>query len=398
MFINETDEKLKELGVYHTHREISHQPDLWKEAFLYLQREKERIQSFFSSITQKHKSVKVILTGAGTSAFVGDTVAPYLSKVCDNQQFNIQSIPTTNIVSNPTYYLEENIPTIMVSFARSGNSPESVAAVELGEQLVKDFYQIHITCNPEGFLAKKAENQTKSLLLLMPEGSNDQSFAMTSSFSCMMLSVLLVFQIEKLDQLESTVNWTVQSGKNVFENAVTDLKKISLLPFKNIIYLGSGGLLGLSHEASLKMLELTDGDVFAYFESPLGFRHGPKTILNDQSIAVVFISDNEYTQKYDLDILKELYAEKKRSQLKVLAISNQFMEEAKENSDFYFSISSENADQPINDDVWLSFPFIIHAQILAVYKSLNLNFTPDNPVPNGSVNRVVQGVTIYPFA
>ncbi|WP_249310386.1 SIS domain-containing protein [Bacillus sp. FJAT-49736] len=392
MFLNETEERLHELGVYHTHREISHQPLLWEKAYQYVQKEQERIQAYFQMITGKHEKVKVILTGAGTSAFVGDTVAPYLAKVCDNQVFTIHSIPTTNIVSNPEYYLEENIPTIMVSFARSGNSPESVAAVELGGQLIKDFYPIHITCNPDGYLARKSDDRT--LLLLMPEGSNDKSFAMTSSFSCMMLTVLLIFQMDKLNQLKSTVNWVTESGKNVFNTAAAVLKEISLIPFTNVIYLGSGTLLGLSHEASLKMLELTDGNVFSYFESPMGFRHGPKTILNDESLAVVFIGNNPYTQKYDMDILKELYAEKQRSQLKVLAISNQFMEDAKENSDYYVHLQAEPSTF---DDVWLSFPYIINAQILAVYKSLNLKFTPDNPVPNGSVNRVVQGVTIYPF-
>lgn len=397
LFINKTEEQLKELGVYHTHKEISHQPALWGETYQYIQREKDRIQAFFHAITAKYESVKVILTGAGTSAFVGDTVEPYLTKVCANKAFTIHSIPTTNIVSNPGYYLEENMPTIMVSFARSGNSPESVAAVELGEQIVKDFYSIHITCNPDGFLAKKPDTRNRTLLLVMPEGSNDESFAMTSSFTCMMLSVLLIFQMDRLNTLEDNVNWIMDTGNNVFEHSLPTLKELSSIPFTSLIYLGSGTLLGLSHEASLKMLELTDGNVFAYFESPLGFRHGPKTLLNDKNLTVVFISSNPYTQKYDLDILKELYAEKNRCGLNVMAISNQYINDAEENSDYYLSIKTE-LDIPASlDDVWLSFPYIIYAQILAVYKSLNLKITPDNPVPNGSVNRVVQGVTIYPF-
>jgi tagatose-6-phosphate ketose/aldose isomerase len=400
MFLNIPEEKHKELGVYHTHREIVQQPKLWKETYANIKREKENILSFFNSIKSHHKSLNVILTGAGTSAFVGDVVAPYLKKIVDNQVFNIQSIATTNIVSNPTYYLDSNIPTIMVSFARSGNSPESVAAVELGEQLVKDFYQIHITCNKDGLLAIRSENQSNTLMLLMPEGSNDQGFAMTSSFTCMMLSVLLMFQVEKMDQLESIVNWATDAGENVFANAIDCLKEISTLPITNIIYLGSGSLLGLSHEASLKMLELTDGNVFTYFESPLGFRHGPKTILNDDTLAVVFISNDEYTQKYDVDILKELYQERDRKKLRVLAISDHFINQAKDHSDYYLSNNQQNEDlagQESLDDVWLALPFILYAQILAVYKSLNLNFQPDNPCPSGSVNRVVQGVTIYPF-
>lgn len=400
MFLHYTEEKLKELGVFHTHNEISHQPRLWKEAFANIKSQKDKIESFFEGITQKHKRIKVILTGAGTSAFVGDTVVPYLNKISDQQIFTIQSIPTTNIVSNPHHYLDEKTPTILISFARSGNSPESVAAVELGEQLVKDFYQIHITCNKEGFLAKKAFGQKDNLLLLMPEGSNDQSFAMTSSFTTMMLSVLLLFQIKKIEQMENLINWISAVGEHILVNQSENIKEISLLPITNIIYLGSGPLLGLAHEASLKMLELTDGDVFTYYESPLGLRHGPKTLINDRSLAIVFVSGNAYTQKYDLDLLKELYNEKKRTELKVTAVSNQFSEEMKENSDFYFHShvnKQEFAGTELADDVWSAFPFILYAQILAVYKSLNMGIKPDNPVPNGSVNRVVQGVTIYPL-
>jgi tagatose-6-phosphate ketose/aldose isomerase len=43
-----------------------------------------------------------------------------------------------------------------------------------------------------------------------------------------------------------------------------------------------------------------------YFESPLGFRHGPKSILDDRTLAVSYISGDPYTRKYDLDLLAEL--------------------------------------------------------------------------------------------
>jgi hypothetical protein len=48
-------------------------------------------------------------------------------------------------------------------------------------------------------------------------------------------------------------------------------------------------------------------------------------------------------------------------------------------------------------DVWTAFPYIVYCQTLAFYKALQLGISPDNPCPGGEVNRVVQGVTIYPL-
>ncbi|WP_027416520.1 SIS domain-containing protein [Aneurinibacillus terranovensis] len=399
MFLHVSEEKNKELGVYHTQKEIVQQPRLWKETYEYIVQEKKRIQLFFQSVMEKHKTIKVILTGAGTSAFVGECLSPYLHKVCDAKIFTIENIPTTSIVSNPEYYLDADTPTIMVSFARSGNSPESAASVELGEQLVKDFYQINITCNKEGQLAKKSGNNAAALLLLLPEDSNDQGFAMTSSFTCMMLCAMLVFQIKDIESLKNNIDVISAIGERILTSEADNLEALAKLPFTNIVYLGSGPLSGLSHEASLKMLELVGGLVFTAYDSPLGFRHGPKSMINDQTLVMIMISSNPYTQKYDLDMLKELYREKETVQLKLAAISGAFVNEAKDNCDYYFYSETEEivSNGTSLEDSWLAFPFILYAQMLAVFKSLHLGFRPDNPCPGGSLNRVVQGVTIYPF-
>ncbi|MBZ4266135.1 tagatose-6-phosphate ketose isomerase, partial [Streptococcus pneumoniae] len=80
--------------------------------------------------------IKVILTGAGTSAYVGDTLVPYFKEVYDERKWNFNAIATTDIVANPQTYLKKDVATVLVSFARSGNSPESVATVDLAKALV----------------------------------------------------------------------------------------------------------------------------------------------------------------------------------------------------------------------------------------------------------------------
>ena len=184
-------EQLEALTAEITTREIRQQPELWQEAFDYYVENLDRIQTFLKSLP--HERYRVIFTGAGTSQYVGDTILPYLKRHGREDRFEFQSVGTTNLVSNPLDYFKADIPTILVSFARSGNSPESLASVQLGQQIVKDFYQITITCAPEGKLALAAPGDDRNLLLMMPARSNDAGFAMTGSFTCMTLTALLIF-------------------------------------------------------------------------------------------------------------------------------------------------------------------------------------------------------------
>ena len=60
----------------------------------------------FAKIVTKHNRIRVIFTGAGTSAYVGDTVTPYVIEKVDEQQWEVLSIPTTTLVSNPYQFFK----------------------------------------------------------------------------------------------------------------------------------------------------------------------------------------------------------------------------------------------------------------------------------------------------
>lgn len=387
---NVTEAQIKEQNASHTTREIHHQPEVWREVVENFFKEQEKFKGFLQAIYDQHENVRVIFTGAGTSAFVGDTLAPALAKQSKgNVQFD--SIATTNLVSNPEAYLKKDTPTIMVSFARSGNSPESVASVALGEEIVNDFYQVVITCNKDGQLAKNIQGDENSITLLMPEKSNDKSLAMTSSFTAMVLAAYALFASE--DLTEEVANNVINNGEKLVESLGDDIDDILTFDFDRIVYLGSGPLAQLSHEGALKMLELSDGQVTTLHESSLGFRHGPKSVLTDKSMVVLFMSQDPYTRKYDLDILRELA--KAETGMKIVALTEKKDEEVEKLADWCVDVNTEDKD--INNDFYLAMLYVIFAQALALKKSLQLGITPDNPSPDGAINRVVEGVTIYPF-
>lgn len=380
--------ELENLGATITTREIAQQPDLWEEAYTAYTERKNDIQAFFEKLTAKHDNMQVIFTGAGTSAYVGETITPYLKGKVDEQQWDLAAVPTTTLVSNPYQFLKADMPTLLVSFARSGNSPESVASVELGEQIVKDFYQLTITCAKDGELAKRAKGDKNNLLLLMPERSNDQGFAMTGSFSCMTLTALLVFDTATEDEKAAYVKTIRQMGSSVVKRE-SEIQAVIDGDFDRIIYLGSGSLEGLTREAQLKVLELTAGKVVTAFDSSLGFRHGPKSFVNEKALVFVFVSNEAYTRKYDLDILKEL----KLDGIAQSVIAIETTGEQNFDGDA-FSFGIEGKDVP---DAYLALPYVIYGQTVSLLSSIKVGNKPDTPSPTGTVNRVVKGVTIYDY-
>lgn len=386
---NLTAEELEMKKAVNTASEIHQQPEVWQELVSMIFGQKDSLKGFIESIYKKHENTRVILTGAGTSAFIGDILVPELRKQSKGK-VQFEAVPTTDIVSNPNEYLLKDSPTIMVSFARSGNSPESVAAVSLGEQFIDHFYQVVITCNKDGKLADNIKNDDNAITILTPEKAHDQGFAMTSSFTCMMITAYALFTTNTF-----TGNKTKQliaNAERLIDSVADCIDDILKFDFERIVYLGSGLLGQLSHEASLKMLELSAGKVVSIHESSLGFRHGPKSILNNKSVVVLFMSQDTYTRKYDMDILRELAADD--SGMKVIALTEKKDQEVEELADW--TIPVNYSEDSFASDFHLSLLYIIFAQTLAMKKSIQLGITPDNPSPDGRVNRVVQGVTIYP--
>lgn len=379
--------KLEDCSGLNTAKEIIQQPDTWRESVKNLIKNKIEIKSFINSFLSK-KDFRIILTGAGTSAFAGEVCEPYLTSLLNKR---VEDIATTDLVASPKSYFIKDIPTLLVSFARSGNSPESVHAVNLATQLVDDLYQVVITCNENGKLAKNTVNDEKSLLLLMPPQTNDLGFAMTSSFTTMVLNAMAVFNINNIENFSSDVDKLSNSVNDFIENNIEKVTSLSNEDFERIVYLGSSTSKGIARESALKVLELTAGKVNASYDTPLGFRHGPKSVVDDETVSVIYISNDEYTRKYDLDLAKEMLAHKKND--KVVIVGDNIEEDILNKADYVFNV--ENINYTVENEVLLPLQQIIFGQMLSFLKSVNLGITPDNPCPTGEVNRVVQGVILH---
>lgn len=354
-----------------TTREIEQQPDVWQEAFARIAAQRERLDAWLAPLLAD-PSLRIVLTGAGSSAYIGETLAPALTKALGRP---VEAISTTAIVATPDAHLLADRPTLLVSFGRSGNSPESIGSVRLATQIVRDCHHLIVCCDGASALATyDGGGENRAMHLIMPPAALDQSFAMTSSFTTMMVSVLAVFAWDE-DQAKTMI----AAARNILAAPATDIEKIVSRGFDRGVILGSGSLQGIATEAALKLLEMSAGERDAYAESPLGFRHGPKFVVDDTTLVVLLTHPSSYTRCYDLDLAAELQRDD-RARAVVRLDEHEALRDV------------------VLDAAWLAPIYLIWCQRLAWHAARALGHAPDNPSPSGTLNRVVQGVTLYPFA
>jgi tagatose-6-phosphate ketose/aldose isomerase len=364
-----------------TAREIAQQPESWIRTQELVHRHTEQIARFLAPLLAQ-PDLRIILTGAGSSAFIGECLAPLLMQKLGRR---VEAIATTDLLSGPHQYFQRDVPTLLVSFGRSGGSPESVAVVELAESLLRECHQLVFTCNGQGTLYQRSRERRNSLAILLPPETHDQGFAMTSSFTAMMLAASLVFHA--LENTAAGVARIARGAREVLERHNATLQTLAAESFSRVVYLGSNGFKGLAREAALKLLELTDGKVVGAFDSPLGFRHGPKTIVTGDTLLFVFMSNDPYTRRYDLDLLRELRSDALAG--RVIAVTAQIHDAVTQGEHLHVP---HLADAP---DAELYFPYIACGQLYAFHRSLSVGNTPDQPSNSGTVSRVVSGVTIH---
>jgi tagatose-6-phosphate ketose/aldose isomerase len=361
---------LREAAAEWTAREITQQPQIWQQITSQINADAELKQWFMAQLAEP--GLRIILTGAGTSAYIGQALLPALSATLPVPTQRLEAISTTDLVSNPAQYLQGQYPTLLISYGRSGNSPESLKTTELADQLLPDCRHLIITCNAAGRLAQYGMAHPRSKVLQLPDACHDRSFAMTSSFTGMYLATLWLFQPAP-QQLETTIEVTAQL---LAQSAA--VRAEAELPAERVVFVGSGCLAGIAREAALKYLELTAGQISSFYESSLGFRHGPKSVVNAQTQVFILRSNDEYTAKYDVDLYDEVRRDRRAAYIRLVQLD-----------------ACRGA--PALADAWLALPLIVYCQTLAFFKALQLEISPDNPCPTGEVNRVVQGVTLYPF-
>jgi tagatose-6-phosphate ketose/aldose isomerase len=348
----------------YTMPEILQQPKLWPVTL-----ETVRLASQQMHLDEKLKGARVLLTGAGTSAYAASAVAAAWTLA--------SAVPTTDLLVDAEHYLT-GIDAV-ISLARSGNSPESAAVVEHVRALRPDIQQFGIVCDEDGALSRSSLD---GLIVLDPR-TNDQSLVMTSSFSNLVVAGLVLGQAETIATVVHELSARTASLLPEIDDAC---QRTAARVRDRIVVLSSSPLLGWQREAGLKTLEMTAGRFPLVSETYLGLRHGPMSFVTPETVVLCLLSSDPVRRSYEADLVRELRA-KRIGYLVGIAEPNT-------SEDLFDQLIPAVA--PDTDDA-LRTPFeIVGPQLLGYHLSLRIGLNPDNPSPDGVINRVVSGVTIYP--
>ncbi|PKQ44428.1 SIS domain-containing protein [Confluentibacter flavum] len=367
-----------------TELEITAQPRLWLETYSIIESQRAELTKFMNSCLPS-KDLSIIMTGAGSSAYIGEVLYKYFQR---NLQRETKAIPTTDLISHPADYFKENTLTLMISFARSGDSPESLEAMNLAEKICKNIFHLIITCNPNGKLTLNAKSNN-SYILFMPRDANDKGLAMTGSFTTMLLAGLLVSDLNNLEKNKIYIDQLANYGNIILTKFKQKIKKIAGLSFNRIVFLGSGALKGIARESQLKVTELTNGQVIGQYDSFLGLRHGPKAVIDHNTLVVYLFSNDDFVNKYEYDLVRSINTQKE----KMAEIG--IVEVLKHQQEITLNLSIEVSKTNLIPEEYFAVCAVLPSQLLGLYKSINLGLSPDSPSVNKSINRVVQGVKIY---
>lgn len=373
-------EEQERQGYFHTLREILQQPSTWLDTGERMLRRAPELSQWMNGIRS------LVLTGSGSSEYAGACVRPVLQK-----EFGItaQSVGGGALLTDGAGALPPERPTMMISLARSGDSPESVGAVSLLLESEPQIRHLVITCNPEGRLATTYRNDSRVRVVALDERTNDRSLVMTSSFTNIVLAARGLGLLDAADKYGALCRNLSARAEALLKTSFEVLSRVAARDFGRVVFLGSGSRFGAARESALKMLEMTAGRVTAMSETYLGLRHGPMSFIHPDTFVVCFLSSDPQTRAYESDLIREL----NRKQLGMGKLI--FGERIPQNLAGAADITLEcEGPASLSDEDWPVLDVIV-GQILAFYKCREEGLQPDSPSSDGVINRVVQGFALH---
>jgi tagatose-6-phosphate ketose/aldose isomerase len=365
-------------GYANTAKEIASQPAVWKKTAGIMVDAFPRLRALCGS------AARLLVTGAGSSYYAALGVASALRSAFDM----CEAIPSTEIVTDPDGSLPRE-PFILVSIARSGDSPEGNAAVALAEELrPRAVHHLAITCNRHGALARTvAELGARGSVLVLPDESNDKGLAMTSSVTSLTIAGYALAFLGSLDGYGALVQGLAAAAVPLLARGSALAASLADEGFTRVFFIASRPFVAGAHEAHLKVQELTAGRIIAKAEDTLGFRHGFMAAVDSESLIVLHLSGDPYRRRYEIDLLGELRAKGLGRKTVVIA----------DRATGVPGVILDYGVQPAVTDAYRAPLAMIPGQLVGLFTSLHFGLRPDNPSPFGVINRVVQGVRIHPY-
>jgi tagatose-6-phosphate ketose/aldose isomerase len=367
-------------GYFHTLREILQQPASWI-------RTAQQLSEATGGLRDSIEGARLlVLTGSGSSEYAGDCVRLPLQK-----QLGVSTLAIGGgaILNSASYPLPPERPGLVISLARSGDSPESVGALSLLLENDPAFRHLIITCNASGKLATTFRGNSRVQVIALDDGTNDRSLVMTSSFTNLVIAAQSLGFLSDPNHYQGQCRELSAIACRLIETHFGTLATAARSNFKRVVFLGTGARFGSAREAALKMLEMTAGKVTAMPETYLGLRHGPMSFVHSDTLIVCFLSSESTARAYELDLIREL-DQKSLGMMKVV-VGDDVPADLLRKRDIMIECPglAETGDD--------AFPVIdaVVGQLLAFFRCLEEGLRPDSPSESGVINRVVQSFTLH---
>jgi tagatose-6-phosphate ketose/aldose isomerase len=370
----------KQLGYFHTLREICQQPSTWLRTCALLKGHVAAMKRSFANIRS------LTLTGSGSSEYAGDCVRMPLQ---NELGVVAQAVAGGALLLHGSKALAPGRPGLMVSLARSGDSPESAGVLNLMLRAEPEIRHVVLTCNDAGSLARTYRDNPRVLVIALDQETNDRGLVMTSSFTNLVLAARFAGLLDQEARYESLCEQLSATASQFISSHISDISKIGRKEFNRAVFLGSGSRFAAARECALKMLEMTAGRVSTMCESYLGVRHGPMSFIHKDTLIVCFLSSDPTLRAYESDLMREL-DQKELGLLKVV-IGESIPAKILRKDDLGLEcnglrqIGDENA--PVID--------VIAGQLLAFFRCMAEGLRPDSPSEGNVINRVVQTFALH---
>src|SRR5690349_14884110 len=373
------------LGLVHTLREILQQPQTWRRTYQKFKRFSREIEEFLTRAgVGAQRPPNVLLVGAGTSDYIGKSVCALLQK---EWGCNVQAVPSTDLLTNMEDHIRPDVDYLWISFSRSGDSSEGVAALEAARAAYPRIKHLVVTCNANGQMARLG-NRENVLSIVLDDAVNDRGLAMTSSFSNMVIVAQALAHIRTLDAYGSIVESLATSASTVLPAVANICERMVDEGFSRVCFLGAGALKAAAIESGLKVMELTGGRVIALTESFLGLRHGPLSAIDRDTLVVGFLSASARRRSFELDLIQEI-CDKNLTEKCMIVTPAAFTGANSYENKLCFELPEAISD------LYLPPLFVLVGQFLGLCTSLREGLRPDEPSPHGAISRVVTHVTIH---
>jgi tagatose-6-phosphate ketose/aldose isomerase len=369
------------LGAEHTAAEIAQQPKTWAGTLKLGRGRQAELRAFVAGQVR----VPVLLTGAGTSDFVGRSVERLLQRRWCTP---VRAVASTELLTGMDDWLRTDEPALCISFSRSGDSSEGVAVIEEMRRRFPRVAHLVITCNTQGTMAKLMHGQPQSYALVLDPATNDRGLAMTSSFSNMVVAGQALAYLDDLDGYAAMLEQLAASAESLLPRAADAAAELAKRGLTRVCFLGSGALRATTAESALKVQELTAGRIFTMSESFLGLRHGPLSFIDRQTLVVAYVASDAGTRSYEGDLLRELHDKQLGATIAAtgFALAPDILKVADVALDLGKSALPDALRPPLD---------VIFGQLLGLFCSLEAGLKPDTPSPSGAISRVVSHVKIH---